>query len=253
MSKRVYTEEARRQALAYLRGDRWGESVDTQRKLITRHADLCGLTIMNWYLDNAEPGYDRLEWDDATDVLRKGPVYRLLYTSLDRLGDRALDLITLAETAESEGWFMEGLDGTSSGPTPHERATFSLYAVQVELAVNLRAEGRHSLRFSDEEMKALCLVLRAARGRADAPTVDAFLGRFDTGHTGVIPGYFDRRKLIPVGEVVERYKAGESVVAITQDLRARGITVSQSLVSTTLKDAGVVMRRGRAAQKGEGS
>lgn len=179
MIRRTYVEGARTQVVAYVREDRWGESVATQRKLIKKHAEQSGLTIMKWYEDKAGPGYDRLDWDEATDLLRKGPVYRLLYSSLDRLGDTVQGLLELAGGAEAEGWIMEGVDGTSSNYTPFERAAYSLAAVQAEKVANLRDAGRYTLQFSETEMKEIhaLLMMATKANRAARPYAERFFWR----------------------------------------------------------------------------
>lgn len=175
-------------AVAYIRVDRWGESADVQRALIANYATKRGYTILKWYVDEASPGYDRLDWDEATDAVRRGPASRLLYTAVDRLGDSLMDLLDLWDKAIQEGWRLEGLDATGtpdnpkSSGAPVAKAAFCLAANQAELASNLRKEGRYSMQFTKAEMREIYLLLRKASDTADdQAAADRYAAWFDVG------------------------------------------------------------------------
>lgn len=180
---RVYTNEDSKLAVAYIRVDRWGESAEVQRNLIDNYADRRGYTIQKWYQDEAGSEYDRLDWDEATDAVRRGPVYRLLYTSVDRLGASLGDMLDLWDKAIREGWRLEGLDATGtpdnlgSSDAPVAKAAFCLAANQAELEANLRKEGRHSMRFTAAEMQDVHRLIKLAE-QFDPKSAEKYAKRF---------------------------------------------------------------------------
>ena len=126
---------------------RSGYGMDAQRTTIAAEADRRGWAV-EWVEDNGESGSvppgERPALGPVLDRLDRGDV--LVAAKLDRLGRSALDVLTLAQQADTEGWSLVILDLGLDSTTPVGKFVLTNLAGVAELERGLiRQRTREAL------------------------------------------------------------------------------------------------------------
>lgn len=142
-------------AIGYLRVSteeqaRSGAGLDAQRAAIKAFAELRGLEVIAWHVDEGVSGakapMNRPALAAALQDLATGPGSVLLFGKADRVGRRAADLLALRERAEREGWTLASADAQVDLTTPAGRMMFTMLAGVAEMERELiQARTREGL------------------------------------------------------------------------------------------------------------
>lgn len=127
-----------------------GAGLDAQRTAIETAAQLRGLEIIAWHVDEGVSGgvhpLKRPALAAALADLATGPASWLLFGKADRVGRRAPDLLALRDLAEAEGWNLTSADGAVDTTTAHGKLLFTNLAGIAEFERDMiRARTREAL------------------------------------------------------------------------------------------------------------